>query len=160
MIWLVPKYYIFFENHLLIIAVIEQEHIELEKRYRELTDLLVTWTQKCMVPNLFVIWYPILWWVLVSLKFIYYSALLIKKSLFIIQYYKQTQLEAMASEKAAAEFQLEKEIRRIQEVQVWRLLLCILICSHLYSGVQSLYIWLFQILFFGFACNFAVILNR
>jgi hypothetical protein len=48
----------------------------------------------------------------------YYSALLIKKSLFIIQYYKQTQLEAMASEKAAAEFQLEKEIRRIQEVQV------------------------------------------
>ncbi|XP_059432666.1 golgin candidate 1 isoform X2 [Corylus avellana] len=50
-----------------------QEHMELEKRYRELTDLL---------------------------------------------YYKQTQLEAMASEKAAAEFQLEKEIRRIQEVQV------------------------------------------
>ncbi|KAB1224406.1 Golgin candidate 1 [Morella rubra] len=50
-----------------------QEHIELEKRYRELTDLL---------------------------------------------YYKQTQLEAMSSEKAAAEFQLEKEIRRIQEVQV------------------------------------------
>ncbi|KAK2982312.1 hypothetical protein RJ640_027409, partial [Escallonia rubra] len=50
-----------------------QEHMELEKRYRELTDLL---------------------------------------------YYKQTQLEAMASEKAAAEFQLEKEINRIQEVQV------------------------------------------
>ncbi|XP_062148486.1 golgin candidate 1 isoform X2 [Alnus glutinosa] len=50
-----------------------QEHMELEKRYRELTDLL---------------------------------------------YYKQTQLEAMASEKAAAEFQLEKEIKRIQEVQV------------------------------------------
>ncbi|XP_043707627.1 golgin-84 isoform X2 [Telopea speciosissima] len=50
-----------------------QEHMELEKRYRELTDLL---------------------------------------------YYKQTQLETMASEKAAAEFQLEKEIKRLQEVQV------------------------------------------
>ncbi|KAK8698480.1 hypothetical protein V6N13_114595 [Hibiscus sabdariffa] len=50
-----------------------QEHMELEKRYRELTDLL---------------------------------------------YYKQTQLETMASEKAAAEFQLEKEIKRFQEVQV------------------------------------------
>uniref|UniRef100_A0A7N1A805 Golgin candidate 1 n=1 Tax=Kalanchoe fedtschenkoi TaxID=63787 RepID=A0A7N1A805_KALFE len=50
-----------------------QEHMELEKRYRELTDLL---------------------------------------------YYKQTQLEAMASEKAAAEFQREKEIKRLQESQV------------------------------------------
>ncbi|XP_048227978.1 golgin candidate 1 isoform X2 [Ricinus communis] len=50
-----------------------QEHMELEKRYRELTDLL---------------------------------------------YYKQTQLEAMASEKAAAEFQLEKEVKRIQEAQI------------------------------------------
>uniref|UniRef100_A0A5B7BCX6 Putative golgin candidate 1 n=1 Tax=Davidia involucrata TaxID=16924 RepID=A0A5B7BCX6_DAVIN len=50
-----------------------QEHMELEKRYRELTDLL---------------------------------------------YYKQTQLEAMASEKAAAEFQLEKEMNRLQEAQV------------------------------------------
>ncbi|XP_075642099.1 golgin candidate 1 isoform X2 [Castanea sativa] len=50
-----------------------QEHMELEKRYRELTDLL---------------------------------------------YYKQTQLEAMASEKAAAEFQLEKELKRLQEAQV------------------------------------------
>ncbi|KAG7984212.1 hypothetical protein I3843_04G147500 [Carya illinoinensis] len=50
-----------------------QEHMELEKRYQELTDLL---------------------------------------------YYKQTQLEAMVSEKAAAEFQLEKEKKRIQEVQV------------------------------------------
>ncbi|KAL9440711.1 hypothetical protein AB3S75_019389 [Citrus x aurantiifolia] len=49
-----------------------EEHMELEKRYRELTDLL---------------------------------------------YYKQTQLETMASEKAAAEFQLEKEMNRIQEVQ-------------------------------------------
>ncbi|CAK9141387.1 unnamed protein product [Ilex paraguariensis] len=49
-----------------------QEHMDLEKRYRELTDLL---------------------------------------------YYKQTQLEAMASEKAAAEFQLEKEIKRLQEAQ-------------------------------------------
>ncbi|OWM66066.1 hypothetical protein CDL15_Pgr015493 [Punica granatum] len=50
-----------------------QEHMELEKRYRELTDLL---------------------------------------------YYKQTQLEAMASEKAAAEFQLEKELKRLREVQI------------------------------------------
>lgn len=50
-----------------------QEHVELEKRYRDLTDLL---------------------------------------------YYKQTQLEAMASEKAAAEFQLEKEVKRLQEAQV------------------------------------------
>ncbi|KAJ0265488.1 Golgin candidate 1 [Hirschfeldia incana] len=50
-----------------------QEHTELEKRYRELTDLL---------------------------------------------YYKQTQLETMASEKAAAEFQLEKEVKRLQEAQV------------------------------------------
>ncbi|KAG0492165.1 hypothetical protein HPP92_005276 [Vanilla planifolia] len=50
-----------------------QEHMELEKRYRELTDLL---------------------------------------------YHKQTQLESMASEKAAAEFQLEKEIKRLQEAQI------------------------------------------
>ncbi|CAL9223675.1 unnamed protein product [Arabidopsis halleri] len=50
-----------------------QEHTELEKRYRELTDLL---------------------------------------------YYKQTQLETMASEKAAAEFQLEKEVKRHHEAQV------------------------------------------
>ncbi|XP_022749858.1 golgin candidate 1-like isoform X2 [Durio zibethinus] len=50
-----------------------QEHMELEKRYRELTDLL---------------------------------------------YYKQTQLETVASEKAAAEFQLEKEIKRLREAQV------------------------------------------
>ncbi|WCJ42548.1 golgin candidate 1 [Euphorbia peplus] len=48
------------------------EHTELEKRYRELTDLL---------------------------------------------YYKQTQLEAMATDKAAAEFQLEKELKRLQEAQ-------------------------------------------
>ncbi|CAA3021994.1 Golgin candidate 1 [Olea europaea subsp. europaea] len=50
-----------------------QEHMELEKRYRELTDLL---------------------------------------------YYKQTQLETTASEKAAAEFQLEKEVKRLQEAQL------------------------------------------
>ncbi|CAJ2636690.1 unnamed protein product [Trifolium pratense] len=49
-----------------------QEHTELEKRYRELTDLL---------------------------------------------YYKQTQLETMVSEKAATEFQLEKEIKRLKEAQ-------------------------------------------
>ncbi|KAK4479129.1 hypothetical protein RD792_014640 [Penstemon davidsonii] len=51
----------------------EQEHTELEKRYRELTDLL---------------------------------------------YYKQTQLETMASEKAAAEFQLEKEVKLLKEAQL------------------------------------------
>ena len=34
------------------------------------------------------------------------------------QYYKQTQLETMASEKAAAEFQLEKELKRLHEAQV------------------------------------------
>lgn len=34
------------------------------------------------------------------------------------QYYKQTQLETMVSEKAAAEFQLEKEIKRLQEAKV------------------------------------------
>lgn len=50
-----------------------QEHVELEKRYRELTDLL---------------------------------------------YHKQTQLETMSSEKAAVEFQLEKETKRFQEAQV------------------------------------------
>ncbi|KAL3625440.1 hypothetical protein CASFOL_030894 [Castilleja foliolosa] len=50
-----------------------QEHMELEKRYRELTDLL---------------------------------------------YYKQTQLETMASEKAAAEFQLEKEVKHLHEAQL------------------------------------------
>ncbi|KAK7245447.1 hypothetical protein RIF29_40293 [Crotalaria pallida] len=50
-----------------------QEHMDLEKRYRELTDLL---------------------------------------------YYKQTQLETMVSEKAATEFQYEKEIKRLQEAQV------------------------------------------
>ncbi|KAJ4953918.1 hypothetical protein NE237_030750 [Protea cynaroides] len=50
-----------------------KEHMELEKRYRELTDLL---------------------------------------------YYKQTQIETMASEKAAAEFQLEKEIKHLREAQV------------------------------------------
>ncbi|GJN17700.1 hypothetical protein PR202_gb04790 [Eleusine coracana subsp. coracana] len=50
-----------------------QEHVELEKRYRELTDLL---------------------------------------------YHKQTQLESMASEKAALEFQLEKSLRQFHEVQI------------------------------------------
>ncbi|XP_010232312.1 golgin-84 isoform X2 [Brachypodium distachyon] len=49
-----------------------QEHVELEKRYRELTDLL---------------------------------------------YHKQTQLESMASEKGALEFQLEKSLKQFHEVQ-------------------------------------------
>ncbi|KAH9300116.1 hypothetical protein KI387_011699 [Taxus chinensis] len=51
----------------------KQAHMELEKRYRELTDLL---------------------------------------------YLKQTQLEAMASEKAAAVFQLEKEAKRLRDLQI------------------------------------------
>jgi hypothetical protein len=34
------------------------------------------------------------------------------------QYHKQTQLESMASEKAALEFQLEKSIKQFHEVQV------------------------------------------
>lgn len=50
-----------------------QEHVELEKRYCELTDLL---------------------------------------------YHKQTQLESMASEKAALEFQLEKSLKQFHKVQV------------------------------------------
>ncbi|CAD6236806.1 unnamed protein product [Miscanthus lutarioriparius] len=50
-----------------------QEHVELEKRYRELTDLL---------------------------------------------YHKQTQLESMASKKAALEFQLEKSLKQFHEVQI------------------------------------------
>lgn len=37
----------------------------------------------------------------------------------MMQYYKQTQLEAMSSEKAAAEFQLEKEVKRLEEAQVF-----------------------------------------
>jgi hypothetical protein len=37
---------------------------------------------------------------------------------FSLQYYKQTQLETMVSEKAATEFQLEKEIKRLKEAQV------------------------------------------
>jgi hypothetical protein len=35
----------------------------------------------------------------------------------LFQYHKQTQLESMASEKAALEFQLEKELKRFQEAQ-------------------------------------------
>ncbi|KAL0333855.1 UNVERIFIED_CONTAM: Golgin candidate 1 [Sesamum angustifolium] len=54
--------------------VFEQEHMELEKRYRELTDLLV-----------------------------------------ILQ---ANTTGTMASEKAAAEFQLEKEVKRLQEAQL------------------------------------------
>lgn len=49
----------------------------------------------------------------------------------MFQYYKQTQLEAMASEKAAAEFQLEKEAKRLQEVQVCRFnLILVLHCKY------------------------------
>jgi hypothetical protein len=35
-----------------------------------------------------------------------------------VQYHKQTQLEAMASEKGALEFQLEKSLKQFHEVQV------------------------------------------
>jgi hypothetical protein len=48
----------------------------------------------------------------------------------VIQYYKQTQLEAMASEKAAAEFQLEKEVKRLQEAQYVLCTYCWLINSN------------------------------
>jgi hypothetical protein len=37
---------------------------------------------------------------------------------YFFQYHKQTQLESMASEKAALEFQLEKSLRQFHEVQV------------------------------------------
>lgn len=87
----------------------------------------------------------------------------------------------MASEKAAAEFQLEKELKRLQEAQVWRLLLCFLIHIHIYHGVQSLFffcmfwsqgegeweirsssitVFLISAVVFGFAYGFDVILNR
>lgn len=73
---LIEFYYFFFFNWL-IKTVLEQEHMELEKRYRELTDLLVTWAQNCSP----LIWllddftYPILFWVFFCLNFIYYSVL-------------------------------------------------------------------------------------
>ncbi|CAI9761455.1 unnamed protein product [Fraxinus pennsylvanica] len=35
-----------------------------------------------------------------------------------LKYYKQTQLETIATEKAAAEFKLEKEVKRLQEAQL------------------------------------------
>jgi len=54
--------------------------------------------------------------------------------LFMIQYYKQTQLEAMASEKAAAEFQLEKEVKRLQEAQVCH---CVLTACWLIAIIHS-----------------------
>ncbi|KAH1105504.1 hypothetical protein J1N35_009272 [Gossypium stocksii] len=79
-----------------------QEHMELEKRYRELTDLLVIESNICF----FCCSSNIYFFVLTSCGYA------------ILQYYKQTQLETMASEKAAAEFQLEKEIKRLQEAQV------------------------------------------
>lgn len=44
------------------------------------------------------------------------------------QYYKQTQLEVMTSEKAAAEFQLEKEMKRIKEAQVCYCFYLLCIC--------------------------------
>lgn len=37
----------------------------------------------------------------------------------LLQYHKQTQLETMTSEKAALEFQLVKELNRLQEAQVF-----------------------------------------
>lgn len=79
--------------------------MELEKRYRELTDLLVS---KITLIHVCSIWFPLF---TVGNLISYISCLQ-------VQYYKQTQLEAMASEKAAAAFQLEKEAKRLQEVQV------------------------------------------
>lgn len=57
----------------------------------------------------------------------------------IIKYYKQTQLEAMSSEKTAAEFQLEKEMKRVQEVQVWLQLFTLLLHITVSGLVVSLY---------------------
>ncbi|XP_045792348.1 golgin candidate 1 isoform X1 [Trifolium pratense] len=76
-----------------------QEHTELEKRYRELTDLLVICAMLKFQENF------------VLLNFQYINVL------FSLQYYKQTQLETMVSEKAATEFQLEKEIKHLKEAQ-------------------------------------------
>lgn len=61
-----------------------------------------------------------------------------------IKYYKQTQLEAMSSEKTAAEFQLEKEMKRIQEVQVWLQLFTLLphVIVHL-SAFSDLVLYFF-----------------
>lgn len=78
-----------------------QEHIELEKRYRELTDLLVCY----ILHTEFLI------------KKQYVHKLILNLCYILFQYHKQTQLESMASEKAALEFQLEKELRRLQEAQ-------------------------------------------
>ncbi|XP_048442455.1 golgin candidate 1 isoform X1 [Pyrus x bretschneideri] len=76
-----------------------QEHVELEKRYRELTDLLVMSLKNSYLHG--------------PVSHFYDTSYSI-----CFQYYKQTQLETMASEKAAAEFHLEKEMKRIQEAQV------------------------------------------
>ncbi|XP_050127926.1 golgin candidate 1-like isoform X1 [Malus sylvestris] len=76
-----------------------QEHMELEKRYRELTDLLVMSLKNTYLHG--------------QISHLYDTSCSI-----CFQYYKQTQLETMASEKAAAEFHLEKEMKRIQEAQV------------------------------------------
>lgn len=82
----------------------EQEHMELEKRYRELTDLLVRQFWNISVSVMNVLLTNDLSWQ--------------KHDMMHDQYYKQTQLEAMTSEKAAAEFHLEKEMNRIKEAQV------------------------------------------
>ena len=79
--------------------------MELEKRYRELTDLLVI--------HALVKFHAIT----SDVQLIYALCMYIIS----FQYYKQTQLETMASEKAAAEFQLEKEYKRLQEAQVCHL---------------------------------------
>lgn len=88
--------------------MIWQEHMELEKRYRELTDLLVFLTMT-LSSNFYSVVY---------ILYLISSALISGKTIICFQYYKQTQLEAMATEKAAAEFQLEKEVKRLQEAQV------------------------------------------
>ncbi|PWZ12014.1 Golgin-84 [Zea mays] len=79
-----------------------QEHVELEKRYRELTDLLV-----CNEPVRF---FCVLGTLALRANLILYGS--------FFQYHKQTQLESMASEKAALEFQLEKSLKQFHEVQI------------------------------------------
>jgi hypothetical protein len=79
-----------------------QEHVELEKRYRELTDLLV-----CNQPICF---FCVLHTLTLRANLIVYGS--------FFQYHKQTQLESMASEKAGLEFQLEKSLEQFREVHV------------------------------------------
>lgn len=75
----------------------------------------------------------------------------------MIQYYKQTQLEAMASEKAAAEFQLEKEVKCLKEAQV-----SVFSCTMLLNLVVTYNLGFILLMFYNlsFAYKFTILLNR